>query len=330
MCTLAPGKTPSDPVATGLRPTRHPAEVTGDRPNKRCRTETFFRGGRLLVTGERQMLVVHVLNVGKGSCAILDFQDSHHLSMLDIDNSSDLTDPLAFFQAQYPGRRLFRFILSHPDLDHMSGLNALAAAVKIDNLWDTDNNKSLSDTDWEYSPYNREDWDAYQHLRRSTDNTKCIRPHQGDTASCCWVEDGITIIAPTEHLDGLANDTNDHNHQSYVLLIEHHGIRILFGGDASREAWEEIKRTWGIDRLRADIFVAPHHGSERNIHEEVFAHIHPEYVIVSVADGQDYAYDYYNRLAKERVLSTKHYGTMKITIPGNGVPYAISVEKGVP
>ena len=48
-----------------------------------------------------------------------------------------------------------------------------------------------------------------------------------------------------------------------------------------------------------------------------------------MATGTDYAYDYYNRLASNGVLATKHYGTMRITIPGDGLPYSITVEKGL-
>jgi beta-lactamase superfamily II metal-dependent hydrolase len=151
--------------------------------------------------------------------------------------------------------------------------------------------------------------------------------HQGDTSDCCWVQDSITILAPTAKLDTLADDTEEYNHQSYVLLVEHQGVRILLGGDASKEAWEEIKNTWGAHGLKADIFVAPHHGSEKNVLEEVFAHIQPKWVLVSVAEGTDYAYDYYKRLASVGVASTKQYGNIWVEIPGADAPFTVRAER---
>jgi competence protein ComEC len=34
----------------------------------------------------------------------------------------ELTDPIKFLKERYPGRSLFRFVVTHPDLDHMRGI----------------------------------------------------------------------------------------------------------------------------------------------------------------------------------------------------------------
>ncbi len=75
------------------------------------------------------------------------------------------------------------------------------------------------------------------------------------------------------------------------------------------------------------MFVAPHHGSEYNVNADVFKHIAPDFVVVSVASGVDYDYDYYSRLAARQVLSTKYYGTMKLTVKDDGTYLPITVEK---
>jgi beta-lactamase superfamily II metal-dependent hydrolase len=77
------------------------------------------------------MLSVHFLNVGKGNCTIIDFPSSR-MSMIDIDNSrikdddDALTDPIDYYIKNFADRSLFRFILSHPDMDHLSGFDELA------------------------------------------------------------------------------------------------------------------------------------------------------------------------------------------------------------
>lgn len=278
------------------------------------------------------MLTVHFLNVGKGNCTIIDFP-STRLSMIDIDNSrieddeEVLTDPVQYFKNNFPQKGLFRFILTHPDMDHLSGLNELSKTTAISNFWDTDHNKTFSDKDWEKSPYDKKDWDKYQAFRKSTSDPKSLLLYQDATAECCWIQDGLTLLSPTAELVKLANETEEYNHLSYVLMLNYKGTKICFGGDASVEAWESINTRYDAAVLKSSIFIAPHHGSSNNIHDKAFKKIAPAHVIVSVAEGVDYDYDYYSKLAGKLVLSTKYYGTMKVQIKDDGTYLPITVEK---
>jgi beta-lactamase superfamily II metal-dependent hydrolase len=51
-----------------------------------------------------------------------------------------------------------------------------------------------------------------------------------------------------------------------------------------------IKTTCGAAVLKADVFVAPHHGSKYNVNQTVFKDIASDFVIVSVPNGVDYDY----------------------------------------
>ena len=83
----------------------------------------------------------------------------------------------------------------------------------------------------------------------------------------------------------------------------------------------------GSDSLKADVLFAPHHGSKNNVNDEVFKSISPNYVVVSVAEGIDYDYDYYNTLAKKGVLSTKYYGNIVFTVKDDGTFESITVDR---
>jgi len=284
--------------------------------------------------GCTDMLKIHFLNVGKGNCTIIEFP-SKRLTMIDIDNSriddddDVLTEPVDYFVSKF-SNKLFRFILTHPDMDHLSGLNQLVdAKVSIENFWDTDHNKSFSDEDWKSSPYDKKDWEKYLILRESTSDPKALKLYRDATSECCWTQDGITILSPSSSLVELANKSKEYNHLSYVLRIEYAGVKVILGGDASKEAWDEIYKHYKNKNkfLKADILLAPHHGSSKNIHEDAFNAIAPDYVFVSVAKGVDYDYEYYNRLAKKKVLSTKYYGTMRVEIKDDGEYLPIIVEK---
>lgn len=192
------------------------------------------------------MLNIYILNVGEGSCSIVEF-DTGRVGMIDIDyrgarNDSSLTDPIEYYRNLYGSDSLFRFILTHPDMDHMSGLDELAETIHIENFWDTNNNRTIDPDSWGEAPYRREDWERYQTLRDSENNPTVVRPKQYDTSDCCWVDDGITILSPTPELEDAAEEGQEANyhHSSYVLRMEHGDTVVIFGGDASTEAWEEI------------------------------------------------------------------------------------------
>lgn len=134
---------------------------------------------------------------------------------------------------------VFRFILSHPDMDHMDGIKDLFEEFRPANFWDTAN--TCSKTFTVLSPYREEDWQFYKGLRDGTRESEARRlvlysgargqffnrgPNQsGD-------HDGLYILAPTPDLVAEANRTGDFNDASYVILYKSAAGRILFCGDA--------------------------------------------------------------------------------------------------
>jgi len=148
------------------------------------------------------VLDLHFINVGKGSCALADYP-SGRLSVIDIDDSraltseqrrimhseekAELTNPIDYITSEFPNRGIFRFVLTHPDMDHMSGIRSLFATKQVSNFWDTRNNKPDLGN-WDQSPYDKSDWTFYQDLRREkVGGVTIVRPLRDRTAECCWV-----------------------------------------------------------------------------------------------------------------------------------------------
>jgi hypothetical protein len=55
-----------------------------------------------------------------------------------------LDDPIEVFKNIFPGKSIFRFVLTHPDMDHMAGMYRLfeqEGSIDVVNFWDTENNK---------------------------------------------------------------------------------------------------------------------------------------------------------------------------------------------
>ena len=266
------------------------------------------------------MLKVHFLNVGKGNCVVTKFP-SGNLSVIDIDNSrvetdNPLQDPIEFLEDNYPTESIFRFVLTHPDMDHLSGLNELNQKRTIVNFWDTRNDKTVDQTKMYLGGYNAEDWRCYQKMRMGSENPKAIHVHQGDDPMSFWREDQIKVLAPSKYMVSKANSSGEYNHCSYVLMIECDGIKILLGGDATKESWRDILEYHGAEALKADVFLAPHHGSSDNIDKNVFKLVNPDYVVISDHYGHSYDYPYYSNLANIQVYSTKHFGNITVDISG--------------
>lgn len=280
-------------------------------------------------------LVFHFLNVGKGNCIIIDFP-SRRLTVIDIDDSravsanertlmekagkARLTNPIDYITSQFRNREIFRFILTHPDMDHMSGIKKLFGRKVILNFWDTDNNKYIDPDTWENSLYDKEDWDFYQRKRKSNDNPRVLRLYRDEIGNY-WSDDGIEILAPTKELVEETNKSKseDYDGVSYVLMVKYSGKKVLLGGDATIKVWEDIIERYGPNYIKSDVLLAPGHGSNSHISKEILDAITPALTIVSVAEGVDYAYHLYSQYGI--VLSTRYYGNIWVGILNNGEIY---------
>jgi len=75
---------------------------------------------------------------------------------------AELTDPFAYYDAHIgKSKDIFRLIITHPDMDHMTGLYRLHVDTNKDivNFWHTGfhdfNLADTTDQEWENSPYDK-------------------------------------------------------------------------------------------------------------------------------------------------------------------------------
>lgn len=237
-----------------------------------------------------------------------------------------LTNPIQFLADNYYGRPLFRYIQSHPDLDHMRGLAALRdAGVSITNFWDTDHSKTtefISDAD-------ETDWNAYESLQAGKWNGtthSVLRLDRGAVGQFYNKNefgadggDGIHILAPTPALTAAANESGNSNNLSYVLWLQYQGIKVVLGGDAEEAVWQSLFDHYG-NNLKCDILKASHHGRDSGYHQQAVRAMSPEYTIVSV--GKKPSTDASNKYRQysQNVWSTRWRGTITVTIPEYGKP----------
>lgn len=308
-------------------------------------------------------LTTHFLNVGHGDCTLIehpsgritmiDINNSKSLPEPDIEALAEdlgltasafraggsppagfksweeyyrsfLVDPTDWFIEKFGADEdVWRYIQTHPDMDHMGGLFRCfyQEKIRVWNMWDVVHTKELDSDSFTNSPYSEADWTMYQLMRlgHTVDGRehKVINPLRGDQRQY-WEDDNIQILGPTQDLVDYANETENWNNLSYVLRVEHAGRSIILPGDAEKPAWDKIESFDDPDDLPCDILKASHHGRESGYSESATDAMSPDYVICSVGKkpSTDASDEYASHGAK--VLSTRYHGTITVTIEDNG------------
>jgi competence protein ComEC len=229
-----------------------------------------------------------------------------------------LTDPIEYIN-NLGYSSVFRFIQTHPHADHFTGMNALFEAKSVYNIWCIKNNFEVDES--KLSDSQKADWKLLKKFRDTTlreiDGTTIVRP-MSDESRNFWDEDNITVLSPTPDLVKLAEEKNNKNIMSYVLLIKHAGRKFIFGSDAEKETWEYILDNFEDEIKDVTVLDASHHGRDSGYYQPAVKVMNTQYVIVSV--GKKPSTDASNKYRQysDNVWSTRYKGNVVFTINDDG------------
>lgn len=203
------------------------------------------------------------------------------------DYNIELTNPVEYFRDNFPGRSIFRYIQTHPHLDHLRGLNSLRnSGNQIENLWDTGHDILPSHG----NDRDKQDWFRYRRFRQgewqAEGDVKVLKLYQGSKGSFynkskIGNHDGIFILAPTTETNAAAIKANNPNNLSYVLMIVCNDCRVVLGSDAEELVWKSVHDDYG-DNLKCHILKASHHGRDSGYYQPTVAAMQPSMTLVSV------------------------------------------------
>jgi competence protein ComEC len=213
-------------------------------------------------TGE---LAVHFLDVGQGSSVLV--QLPHGKNMLidgggyqteRFDAGQSLIAPFLWRQRIW---RLDDLLISHPHSDHYNGLPFVIDRFRPQRL-------IVNGAPGEEP--------AYSHLLNRARRTP-IPIQEASADDLLRKEDDLTLLCLG--MPGLPEDTGTINDRSLVLHLQYGRRSFLLPADIGLASEQRLLQS-GAD-LRADVLLAPHHGSQTSAGEEFLAAVHPSLIVVS-------------------------------------------------
>lgn len=296
------------------------------------------------------MGIVHFLNVNEGDCILVEHPSGNN-TVIDISNAEKIDNIFEstsllgnYNQKNYPVnpikylsdrgvKTIFRFILTHPDMDHMDGIKALFDNFNILNFWDTENTKVM-DKNTSWGRYSKEDWEFYQQIRNSEKTPKVLHLYAGSQGQYYNQNgngesraDGIYLLAPTIELVEEANRTKEYNDCSYVLLYRTgNGKKIIFAGDSAEKTWNYILQNYEEDVTDVDILVAPHHGRKTGGNDVYLDVLNPKLTLFGNAKSQYLNYASWNNRNLDHITNNQANCIILDTDGLNGIDVYVTYE----
>jgi beta-lactamase superfamily II metal-dependent hydrolase len=282
---------------------------------------------------------IHYLNVKNGDCSYIKHFDER-ITVIDVNNAylstrekrleeqqllksfilekargnfnqkNNPVNPIEYLKSHNISS-VFRMILTHPDMDHMDGIEDFFKTFSPVNFWDTENTKKLAD--FSSGRFNESDWDFYKILRSGQGDGKRLTLYDGANGKY-WNQsengqgggNGLHILAPTPDLIKLANETEDWNDSSYVILYKVSKFRILFCGDADNETWDHLLKHHTTDIQNTDLLIAPHHGRKSSCSYDFLRVVNPKITFFGNANKSSHlAHDMFAKLKLYRITNNQ-------------------------
>lgn len=229
-------------------------------------------------------LEVHYIDVGQGDATLI--KCGSHAMLIDGGNNNKGTTVQLYLKKR--GVESLDYIIgTHPDADHIGGLDVIVYKYNCDTV---------------IMPDYEKDTKTYQELVDviHDKNMKITYPVVGEQYALG--EAKFTIIAPNSNSYG--GNANDY---SVAILLEYGKNRFLFTGDAE-EASEAEMLTNGID-ISADVYKVAHHGSRSASTQEFLNAVHPKYAVISCGEGNSYGHPHAEVLNRLRSMGVEVFRT---------------------
>ncbi|MDD5063274.1 MAG: DNA internalization-related competence protein ComEC/Rec2 [Phycisphaerae bacterium] len=214
----------------------------------------------------RDNLTITCLDVGHGQAILAQLPGKANI-LFDAGSlySKDIGRRIVTPFLDYSGiSEIDSIIISHNDVDHINGIPEIAKCCEVGGVYA--NEAFLDKTDqWGTAKFLKES------LSKKGFRIRNLEDFNSNSAA------NIKILWPSEQV--CQDEQLDDNDKSIVCLIEYAGRKILLCSDIEKFAQRELLRL--NPSLKADVVVAPHHGSRRTISPDFLKKLDAEILIFS-------------------------------------------------
>lgn len=253
----------------------------------------------------RGCLEIVFIDVGQGDAALLKTPQGRFI-LVDGGGSQfyDVGAKKVLPYLHYRGiRSLDMIINTHPDIDHMQGLESVAEEMNVNCLVLP---ASIADSE-EYLPLRTTA--AYKHMPVYT----VVSGQQLD------LEEGleIKVLNPPDKI----YEGQDFNRESIVLQVKYRDFSALLTGDLPAETMPQL-----LEEVDLPIFLVkvPHHGSKGSLWPDFYRKLKPHYAVISVGENNPFGHPnagVLETLAREeiKVLRTDRDGAIVVRSDGRNL-----------
>jgi len=265
----------------------------------------------------RQDLRVSMIDVGQGSAILIEMPGGG-TALID---GGGFADPAAFdvgarVVAPFLWHRkiasIDTLILTHPNSDHVNGLNFIADNFHVRELWTNGESRPI----WGYAAL------MQTAVRRGIAVPGFADLPRESMANGVQVE---VLYPPVDFLDRQRTERwrRNENNNSLVIRLSLGEVSVLIPGDIMRPAEKELLALAG-GRLRSTVLIAPHHGSRSSSSEEFIRAVSPKAVLISCAERTAFGIPHPQVLqryesARIRVYRTDQHGAVQLRADGHAV-----------
>ncbi|WP_052675997.1 excalibur calcium-binding domain-containing protein [Paenibacillus sp. IHBB 10380] len=279
-----------------VAPSTTPKEVTTKEEKKAIQTPSTPTG----------ILTVHYIDVGQGASQLI-LTPSGKTMLIDGGNNDDEQRIVNYLKKQGV-KKVDILIGTHPDADHIGGLDAVVNAFEIGSI---------------YMPKVSSNTKTFESLLTSIAN-KNLKVTTAKAGIDLKLDDQLIVnmIAPVNTYD----DTND---MSAVIKITFGSNSFLFTGDAEAKSEKDLLANG--TNLKSDVLLVGHHGSNSSTSQSFLNAVNPAYAVIQVGEN-NYGHPTSNilkRLAdkKIKIYRNDEQGNIIFTSDGKKITTSQSESK---
>lgn len=245
---------------------------------------------------DTQKLKLYVLDIGQGD-AILIMRGTEEM-LVDGGPGKKVIEELGEVMPFYD-RKIEKVVLTHPDADHLGGLNFVLDSYEIGEV-------VITGTKAETETY--KNWEKKLEEKKISQR----KVKKGDELELAGAK--FKVLNPEEGAERLNGEINN---TSIVLEMNYGSFDALLTGDAEREVWEKLRN----DDLKVEVLKVSHHGAENGTSNALLTAVSPEVGLISVGEKNRYGHpkDVVLKLLekyKVKIYRTDKEGRIEVTTDG--------------